>query len=221
MSAVSQSAPNNSDSFLKPSASGPLSDAWMPAMAARTATCPLEAIFLASPCACLSTSASGATLLTSPISLASCAVILSPVKISSAAFDGPTMRGNRCVPPKPGMMPKSISGWPNRARSPAIRIWQAIASSSPPPRQKRPLIAAITGLDDRSILSKIACPWLVSSRPRAADEICATSLRSAPATKTLPAPVNTMTLTAGSAVRAVTAASNCCITASDSALAGG
>src|SRR6266508_4095051 len=43
-------------------------------------------------------------------------------------------RGERCVPPAPGMMPSLISGWPNLAVSAAIRMSHIIASSQPPPR---------------------------------------------------------------------------------------
>ena len=54
----------------------------------------------------------------------------------------------------PGMMPRLISGWPKRARSEQMRMWQAMASSIPPPRQK-PLIIAITGLGKDAMTSKI------------------------------------------------------------------
>ena len=42
--------------------------------------------------------------------------------IISAARAGPTIFGRRWLPPKPGMMPRSISGWPKRVRSEAMRI---------------------------------------------------------------------------------------------------
>jgi hypothetical protein len=37
-----------------------------------------------------------------------------PVSTMSIATDLPTARVSRCVPPAPGMMPRLISGWPNR-----------------------------------------------------------------------------------------------------------
>ena len=33
-----------------------------------------------------------------------------PVRFISSAFEGPTSRGSCCVPPKPGMIPRLISG---------------------------------------------------------------------------------------------------------------
>ena len=50
-----------------------------------------------------------------------------------------------CVPPLPGIIPRVTSGCPNFALSEAIRIWQAMANSQPPPNAK-PLIAAMIGL---------------------------------------------------------------------------
>ena len=38
------------------------------------------------------------------------------------------------MPPKPGMIPSLISGWPKTAASAAIRTSQAIATSQPPPK---------------------------------------------------------------------------------------
>src|SRR5207245_2049329 len=46
-------------------------------------------------------------------------------------------------------MPSFTSGWPNLAVSAAMRTWQAMASSQPPPRAN-PLIAARTGLPQGS-----------------------------------------------------------------------
>ena len=60
----------------------------------------------------------------------------------------PARRSRRWVPPKPGRMPRLISGWPIFAASEAMRRWQAIASSMPPPSAK-PWISAITGLPKR------------------------------------------------------------------------
>ena len=60
---------------------------------------------------------SSTTRLTSPASNASTAEIGSPSRFISSAFAGPTSRGSRWVPPKPGMIPRLISGWPKEAES--------------------------------------------------------------------------------------------------------
>ena len=140
------------------------------------------------PFACFNTSASGTTLLTRPSALASGAIIMSPVSINSIALAFPINLGKRCVPPKPGMMPRFISGWPSLTLSPATRMWHAIASSRPPPRHM-PFIAAIVGFCESSSLFSICCPFVVASMPPLADEIFTISLISAPATKNVPAPV--------------------------------
>ena len=49
------------------------------------------------------------------------------------AFDLPTKRVSRWVPPEPGMVPMVISGWPNLAVSAAMMKSHIIASSQPPP----------------------------------------------------------------------------------------
>ena len=68
-----------------------------------------------------------------PARSASCASIIRPVRHHSIAFALPTARGSRCVPPKPGIVPIVISGWPNFAVSAAMMMSHAIASSQPPP----------------------------------------------------------------------------------------
>ena len=65
--------------------------------------------------------AAGTTRFTRPIASASDAVIALPVRIISIAFVFPTRRASRCVPANPGISPRLISGWPNRAVSAAIR----------------------------------------------------------------------------------------------------
>ena len=50
-----------------------------------------------------------------PARSASAASIIRPVRIRSIALALPTARVSRCVPPKPGMTPSLISGWPNFA----------------------------------------------------------------------------------------------------------
>ena len=56
------------------------------------------------------------------------------------------------------MTPKEVSGKPIRAFVEAILIWHDKANSKPPPKAK-PLMAAITGLEDCAIRSKtVFCP---------------------------------------------------------------
>ena len=71
----------------------------------------------------------------------------------SIAFDLPTARVSRCVPPAPGITPRLISGWPNFAVSAARMKSHIIASSQPPPSAK-PATAAITGFFTRSTVSQ-------------------------------------------------------------------
>jgi hypothetical protein len=52
---------------------------------------------------------------------------------------GADQAGRRWVPPKPGVMPRPTSGWPNLAFSDAMRMSQAMASSQPPPSAKPPI----------------------------------------------------------------------------------
>ena len=65
----------------------------------------------------------------------------------------PIARVSRCVPPAPGMTPIRISGWPNRASSPATIRSHDIASSQPPPRAK-PRTAAMSGTPIAQIRSQ-------------------------------------------------------------------
>jgi hypothetical protein len=57
-----------------------------------------------------------------------------PVRQSSIAFDLPTKRVSRWVPPAPGMVPRLISGWPNFAVSAARMKSHIMAISQPPPK---------------------------------------------------------------------------------------
>ena len=84
------------------------------------------------------------TASTSPSDFAFRASMVLPVSISGIACIGLTSCVKRAVPPRPGCRPSITSGKPNRASSIAIRIWQASATSSPPPRQK-PWITATLG----------------------------------------------------------------------------
>ena len=101
------------------------------------------------------------------------------MRFISSALPSPTRRGRRCVPPKPGMIPRLISGWPNVADSAARRKSQAIDSSHPPPNAML-LTAAIVVVLDVSISRSIA--WPESSRPAPPEaSIFVNSLMSAPA----------------------------------------
>ena len=97
----------------------------------------------------------------------------------SSALAGPTSRGSRWVPPKPGMIPSAISGWPNEAENPAMRTSQAIAISQPPPSAS-PLTAAIVITRERSHERNRPCARSSSSRPPASS-IFVNALMSAPA----------------------------------------
>src|SRR3954470_2259665 len=119
------------------------------------------------------------TRLTRPNSNASSAPIGSPIMFISTALFSPTRRGRRCVPPKPGMMPSLISGWPKIADWAAMRTSQAIASSQPPPKA-RPLTAAIVATPLVSSSRKSACAWWRSWAPPASSSVVK-ALMSAPA----------------------------------------
>ena len=90
---------------------------------------------------------------TSPRSRATRASIGRPPRSISNAGSRPTRRGNRCVPPAPGLMPRFTSGMLKRLPSAANRQWQAIASSRAPP-STWPASAATTGLGESSIAWK-------------------------------------------------------------------
>ena len=93
----------------------------------------MAAIFCATCSVSAISSAAGTTRLTSPARSASWASIMRPVRHISIAFDLPTSRVSRCVPPAPGITPKLISGWPNLAESAAMMKSHIMASSQPPP----------------------------------------------------------------------------------------
>ncbi len=105
------------------------------------------------------------------------------------------------------MIPSFTSGVPRRALSEAMRTWQAMASSQPPPSAK-PLTAAITGLPRSSMRSSTFWPRIERSLPSTGDCV-ASSAMSAPATKAFsPAPVRITPRMAASAPMAVNAASS-------------
>ena len=141
-------------------------------LAARTASGGMARSAAPSSSAASSGPSAGTTRLTRPIASASRAVIVRPVRISSIARALPIARVSRCVPPAPGMTPSLISGWPNRASSPATIMSQVIASSQPPPRAN-PRTAAISGMRvaairsqaaNRSSTRRVTGVWRASSR---------------------------------------------------------
>ena len=84
--------------------------------ASRTATGPRRAISSPISVARATASPAGTTSWTRPMRSASAAVRTLPVRISSLARAGPTMRGSRCVPPAPGVTARRTSGSPSFAR---------------------------------------------------------------------------------------------------------
>ena len=84
------------------------------------------------------------------------------------------------MPPKPGMMPRLISGWPKVADSAAMRTSQAIASSQPPPNASA-LTAAIVAIAGGLHRAQQARASSSSSSLPAAASIFVNALMSAPA----------------------------------------
>lgn len=66
------------------------------------------------------------------------------MRIISIALDFPKALVSLYVPPHPGTVPMTTSGYPNLALDPATMISHIIASSHPPPRAY-PLTAAMIG----------------------------------------------------------------------------
>ena len=85
-----------------------------------------------------------------PMANARWASIGRPLSSISSAASSPINRGNRWVPPAPGLMPRFTSGMLKRLPSAATRKWQAMASSKAPP-STCPATAASTGLGESSI----------------------------------------------------------------------
>lgn len=123
-----------------------------------------------------------------PISFACFPDMARPVKMRSFAFDSPSKRTRRCVPPAPGMIPNFVSGKPifvtpdpacarqlqmivrlKFAAEPATRRSQARASSKPPPRAG-PSMAAMVGMSRfsnrwrpalKSAKNLSTCVWVI------------------------------------------------------------
>ena len=122
------------------------------------------------------------TASTSPSDFAFRASMVLPVSISGIACIGLTSCVKRTVPPRPGCRPSITSGKPNRASSIAIRIWQASATSRPPPRQK-PWITATLGTRRASSRSITACARPISVSTALESVAPRNALTSAPAMK--------------------------------------
>src|SRR5699024_2956290 len=149
------------------------------------------AILLANSIAVFNPSPVETTLLMRPISSALLDEIGSPVNIISFALALPIRRGNRCVPPPPGKIPRLTSGSPICVCSSAIRISNASASSQPPPSVK-PSNTMMVGFVMSSRLVKTSCIAITSSRILGLSIMFGNSLISAPAINTLsPVVVNT------------------------------
>ena len=119
---------------------------------------------------------------------------------------GLTRRARRWVPPKPGVMPRPVSGWPNTAVSAQMRISQAMLSSQPPPRAK-PFTAAMVGMGSVSMARKTLLPCLPKASPPSLVRVLISPM-SAPATKAFsPLPVMTRARISASAFTAETSSS--------------
>src|SRR3989304_8351755 len=117
-------------------------------------------------------------------------------------------------------MPRFISGWENHAFAEAILIWQAMASSLPPPMHA-PLTAAITGMSKDLIIFINSCPFFANASPSLLVLIAASSFISAPAQKVLPAPVLIIALIFPFLLKVRKAAFSLAINSRESVLTGG
>ena len=150
---------------------------------------------------------------TRPERSASAASIIRPVRIISIAFDLPTARVRRWVPPAPGITPSLISGWPNLAVSAARMKSHIIAISHPPPSAK-PATAAMIGFRAFATFSQRE---MKSPTKASAKVLSCISLMSAPAANAFSEPVSTIAPIAGSDSKASSAALRSSIKAADSA----
>src|SRR5215470_42636 len=115
-------------------------------------------------------------------------------------------------------MPRFVSVCPIRAVSFRMRMWQPIAISQPPP-SAWPLMAATTGLGNRSIRRTTLLPNRMNDATSGPEKALP---RSAPAQKILsPAPVMMTERTAGSLSMSDNAAFSSCMSGTLMALAGG
>ena len=133
----------------------------------------------------------------SPSSSAAFALALSAVRSIVSAAAGPTSRGNRAVPPAPGLMPSVTSGMRKLARASATRKWQAEASSIALPIIF-PATAAATGFAESSTSRNAS--WKTREIRTASSALSISRKRptSAPALKWRAPPVMTMPRTESS-----------------------
>ena len=127
---------------------------------------------------------------TRPMRSAVAALTRSPHRIMRLAQPSPTSHDRRWVPPAQGSRPTPASGKAIWACSSAMRISQAMATSSPPPMAK-PLTAAME-TPRKSASASNASPKYSAIARAVAGSPSAKSFRSAPAEKNFsPAPVMT------------------------------
>ena len=136
-----------------------------------------------------------------------------PLVIMARALVASIRRGRRTVPPAPGINPNVTSGRPILVPAAAMRAWQPMATSKPPPRTV-PCRAATHGLVAASIAS------ITSGRCGSSGGL-PNSVTSAPAIKVLPAQAKITPMTPISASVFATASSKPWRTACDVAFTGG
>jgi len=110
----------------------------------------------------------------------------------TVTFCRPTSRGNLCVPPNPGNMPRESSGSPSFVPGVHKRALQAMAVSQPPPRAM-PSTAATVGFGPLSRSSQKAALILLSIPPP--PDCVRNCWMSKPAENRPPWPVTTIALT--------------------------
>ena len=128
-----------------------------------------------------------------------------PVKCISIDLALPTNRVRRCVPPRPAITPRLISGCPNFAVSDAMIKSHIIASSHPPPKAY-PDTAAIIGL--RVFMKRSVCAPKKFCLYISTNVLSAISLMSAPAANALSDPIRMMQRTLSDASASSTAEDN-------------
>ena len=139
-----------------------------------------------------SRSSCGTTRETSPISRASLASMMRPVKRSSAARSRPTREARRPIPATSQHRPRFTNSSPKRARSDATRM-SAITASSMPQPTAAPFTAAITGT---SVSRSALAAGVMRGSARSRSPVCSpaasmTCFTSSPEQKAGSAPVMT------------------------------
>ncbi len=131
---------------------------------------------------------------------------MAAVNDNSLARCIPTARGSRALIPQAGHMPHLAWVSPSFASSAATIRSQPSTISSAPVKQK-PFTLAITALGTvwMASISALAGSWRIDPNDPSSNLTSSSALRSTPAEKARPAPVNTMIPTASSAAAASTA----------------